>query len=542
MKKIFAFVVFILASTIVPLNAQDEGQKIRVWQGGAQLGAFGKYGGSLSSSNPSFSFTVTDDSTTVPNLACPGNPCGWYKGFWILGDGNYKKYADDNVNLDVASKSLTNYTYAKNGSYMPVVYLTEKYHNDNPPEEGRATITVTGIGTPASGTELTKRLSNSPTRTIDIDYMHGLRKGYPMPFVVSYRKVEPATKVLFFYNSLKTGTALSALAPSPLLDYQITEFPDYFFSNASTGIYSNLPNSQGSYMTSYGNTVLNTLAGKFKNCISYDVSNPSSIPSGFEELRLFPVLKTKDLADLPGGSIPTDSVSFLVVLLGSQTISTTDPAYNSLYSTALSLLGSSISSNLSVSNSEYIRGIAVQNFQMGTSHDPNHLKVKRIEDLGNQKFSVFFELRICNSSEMAETQPTLIFKDLSEGKFTMKPVLNAINTNVSINWVKTTPWTVTLNNYQISGAPPGMESCSDLEFSIETDQVGIDLLKDQRKVLEVCVEFSAGKGDCSDNESYIEMADSSIGGSNRNWIWLSLITLLLLSGLAYVTTKKKLLG
>jgi len=144
------------------------GQHIRVWQGGSQLGAFDQYGGTVSSYDPTFSFTVTDDSITVPDLPCPGSPCGWYKGFWILGDGNYKKYADDNDNLDAASKALDNYTYAKSGTYIPVVYLTEKYNNDDPPEAARATIKL-NMGSSTSGVEITKRIAASPTRNIDIE-------------------------------------------------------------------------------------------------------------------------------------------------------------------------------------------------------------------------------------------------------------------------------------------------------------------------------------------------------------------------------------
>ena len=214
-KTLLSLALFLTPFLIFKSIAQpgETGQRMQIAQGRTVLGTFGANGVAAESGNANpvsvidatpLTFEALDATIpSVGNRLCQGvnnGECGWYKAFWIFGDGNYMKFPDDISTLDAASRSVVGYRYFQQGSYKPVVYLTEKYHNSKPPEAARAQINIAESGASGTPIEPTVRLANLTDRKVDIDFNHNPRPGYPMNFVLSYRRSEPVTTLLFYYN------------------------------------------------------------------------------------------------------------------------------------------------------------------------------------------------------------------------------------------------------------------------------------------------------------------------------------------------------
>jgi hypothetical protein len=532
--------------TVLPLGLlywsamAQGGQTLKIMQNGAELRpAAGNI--TVTSPNPLNLLVLDANPATVPNAPCNSEldqACGWYKGFWMFGDGNYLKFEDNVRTLDAASRNIPSYNYGRNGVYQPVVYLTEKYSNDEPPEAARATVVVNRTNPSGVITEPTRRLAGNPARKIDIDYNHAPRVEYPMNFVLSYRQGDPAEQVLFYYNAIQTGNALSTISPVSLMNYTASESAIYHTSAFVPSPYDNLPSGAGGPAPVYFGTILQGLNSKFNNLLSYNVRGPVGVfTENLTELRVFPVLTTKKLTDMPDGKIPVSPAIFLAIILGTDSLSTAEMTDLKLYNLATQLLGPNLPTNLRISpNSNlYIRGIQVMNLQVARSHDPNSLTVTAINDLGNGKFRVSFRMIICNEGVVAENNPSLTFNDLTGGKYAERPVFVAINGVTPEITPDGAPWKVNLPGFQISGTPTQYKpSCRSLLFTIDTDADGVQrLYQEDPRALEICVEFSEGAGDCSKNEplladefkdangKYPPLPDTGGGCADCDWwVWL----------------------
>lgn len=507
-------------------QAQDTGQKIRISQGRTVLGTYGVTGAATTAESPA-SVSINDATgitfesldaipNTVGNRLCSGvtdGNCGWYKAFWIFGDGNYKNFPNNVLALDAPSRTIPNYRYGAAGTYNPVVYLTEKYHNTRPPEEARATINVGGSAPSGTYTEITQRLPIASTsdRKLDIDFNHTPRVDYPMNFVLSYRKLESATNVLFYYNSLISNN-YSSYTPTDLFTFKQNEATSYQGSGYAPQVESALGVGRigsASATNSGGGSILDALNSKFKSRLIYNVSDfKQPFPEAMTEFRVFPVMQTLPLASMPTNllteSPTTRFPAFAAILVGTDSVSQNDPSYGRLIKTALSLFGNITSLKLSPNSQLYVRGIEVLNLKMETSHDPNSLIVTKVEPINANRFKVTFKLTICNKGIGTESSPQLFFNDLTGGKFSAKPQLGPVP-DATVTWSGGSAgnaWAALLDGFDIPGVPEDHDpSCRELSFSIETDAVGLArLYQEDPRALEVCVEFSLGQGECSKNE------------------------------------------
>jgi len=518
-------------------NAQDGGQRLRISQGSAHLGTYGVNGipDNTTTSPPTLSIsTLTGlkfeslDSTTqtVGNSYCAdsddGN-CGWYKASWIFGDGNYLFFPDNNTTMDLASKTINFYRYASNGQFGPVVYLTEKYHNKRPPQDARSVINVNyppDTNVPPYR-ELTRRLDNN--RRIDIDYNHEPRVDYPFNMVLSYRKNEPVTTVYYYYNSLYNSQSYN-FTSTRLVRYVKTEETNYQKGRMPVSVDDAglLRNENRSFMPSgnFGSegNLLDLLIPRFESRLVYNVSGIlKDFPNGLTELRVFPVFEVLPLAEMPPGLL-TDTLvkrgpAFAAIIVGSDSLSGNE--FQGLLTTANFLFGTTLNSlQLGPNDPRYIRGIQFLNVEMKASHDPNNLVVTNIDTLASGQFNVTFKLRVCNEGMGMEHSPTLTFKDLTNGPYGSKPVLDATTfedtPGIDTSWKFIgNHWEVNLEGFTIVGLAPKMiageehfvPSCRKIVFSILTDEAGVRrLYQDSPRALNVCVTFSAGAGDCSENE------------------------------------------
>jgi hypothetical protein len=412
--------------------------------------------------------------------------------------------------MDVNSHQAT-YTYAKKSTYEPVIYLTERYHNDKRPDAARAAINLNGSTAPNAPAVDSPVLLNPVSKRAAIDYNHDMRTEYPTVFVLSHANDVLTNRVLFFYNALEENGVLN---PSEVMSYEKTEVPAYFNRGVDAGpIYNNL--TTGNFATTYPSNVFRLLGEQYGNCKEYNL-NPylnNDLTGGLNEIRLFPVMTT---AAFQPGRIPTASTVLLSVVLGEKPLQS--DALNTVRAQLQALFPEDqqpdISDNLQVSigngqeiASMYIVSVAQQKLSVLASHDPNNLFVTKIDTLPNGKYKAYFSLRICNQGEMTETSPMISFQDLTGGHYANQPVLLDPMTNVTVQWrMETGTHSVTLDHFDINGVPPNYQPrCRFLHFSIETDQVGVEqLYKESPKALRTCVFFSGATNetatDCSEND------------------------------------------
>ncbi|MBL7828006.1 MAG: hypothetical protein JNJ57_15355 [Saprospiraceae bacterium] len=541
-KTLFLSVFFCFFSLSI-LSAQG-GQRLNIQQGEITLAELNATGGDVNIVNPgALKFTSKDAVTsTIPNQQCDGRlnqNCGWYKGFWIFGDGNYQKFEDDNSGMDVRSLNIRSYDYGRNGTFKPVVYLTEKYHNENPPEAARATLNINQAAPSGVITEITRNLTAD--QRLHIDYNHKPRVKYPVNFVLSYKNEGSAAHVLFYYNGLSTGV------PSDLMTYGTSEKPAYFPDNY--GPFNNSPDPSGAFNPAMSLTqgILAPLSARYRDVLAYNVRETlGAYTEGFTELRVFPVMNVKALNQLPNGRTPESPASFTAVLVGSSPLESNDPAYSKLMVKVKTLLGPDVPDNLSIggqSNALFIRDIQTIELPLLESHDPNSLTVTDIRDMGNGKYRVYFRMIVCNQGEAPELQPSLNFYDLTGGHYAEKPILMGLS-DIARIWSVAAPWKVTLNNFQISGSwDAGHPSCRELFFNMVTDLDGVQrLYQNNPRALRVCVDFSNGAGECSENDPLPQRAYQDDAGNykkdefsekettdtNSWWLWAFLFILLLL--------------
>jgi hypothetical protein len=343
---------------------------------------------------------------------------------------------------------------------------------------------------------------------VDIDYNHTPRAGYPINFVLSYRRSEPTTTALFYYNSL-SDAGFGTFTPTSLLKYKASELTAYQNTAFVPQVVENLAVGGAPPFVFGGASLLDAMNTKFKSRLLYNTANPIGLfTEGVTELRVFPVLETFKMIDLPGQALPpaTSPACFACILVGPDSVSISDPARGRMLKFAQTLFGNNFTGSFRLGpNSQlYIKGIELLNLTLDASHDPNGLVVTDIRDLGNGKFQVSFRLMICNKGSGNETNPTLTFNDLTGGHYTAQPQFIDLTGTAPV-WSGGTPgmsWSANLPGFQITGVPPEYEpSCREISFTMETDAAGVArLYDDSPRAVEVCVKFSAGDGECNPND------------------------------------------
>ncbi len=533
-------------------TGENTGQQIILTKNGLPVGVGGENGQIVplpAQNDPAFTFTLNDPKKTVPNNNCKDatcNECGWYKAFWIFGDGNYKKYDDDIAHMDSASYNAR-YVYAKReqqATYVPVMYLTERYHNDKKPGSARIAIPINASSTMTTVAD-SPVLLNATNKRAAIDFNHEMRNKYPTTFVLSHLNNDEVTRVLFYYNGLNKD---GEYTPQHIMDYDKAEVPAYFDPRVDGIDPYDLTSSADPYFGRFDGRFFSRLGQKFGSCkeYSYDFDMNTDLTAGRNEIRLFPVMNTIAFGE---GKIPEQPAFFASVVLGRKplqgdSLASVRALVESLFTANDSL---NIGDNLQVTigsdndpSQEYIRGIATQSLAILASHDPNNLFVTKIDTLGNGRFNVSFSMRICNEGQMDELSPDLIFTDLTGGHYAGMPLLLDIPSTVTVTSRSDVEgYHFKLDKFRIRGVPLNYEPrCEFVHFSMETDQVGVErLYQDSPRALKVCVVFSGsagGKPDCSDNDILrpgdLKNTTSTDGGNNDCWLlfFLALIVLILI--------------
>lgn len=538
---------FFYAQNCPPDNGRDAGQQLKVKHRGVSLGtgtasSLATISGNI---NAPFQFELFDRDTTVPNNDCRDtlcNVCGWYKGFWIFGDGNFIKYGNDISHMDTASLKAS-YKYSRTGTYQPVVYLTERYHNDQKPDAARIQINVTGTpATPATDSPVLL----AANETAEIVYNHELRKEFPTVFVLSQKKQPAVSRVLFFYNALFSAED-NTTRPRQLMTFDKTEVPAYLRAALNEPLPYNLRNPD--FFNRFNAPFFTYWGNQFGNCKEYGIDSgkiDKDQTNGLNELRLFPVM---NVDDFPPNQVPTLPGRVVSVVLGYQPLS--GEALRQLRDQLYTLIPDSIDlgddlkvydivsdGNDGQGTAEYIIGIADQKIPVVASHDPNNLFITKIDTLTGGRYNVSFSLRICNQGENTEENPSIAFHDLTGGHYSAQPQLIDLPNDVTVTWFTTgRSDSVSLAGFSINGVPVNYApKCRFVHFSIETDQTGVDWLKkEDPRALEVCVTFSGATGgqDCSVND-VLKDGDLNnhreIPKSNDCWIlfFLALIVLILI--------------
>lgn len=562
---LFCAPCFLYAQNCPPNKVyEDDGQEIVVSQRlpntpdvrGNELGLKGSPGGTVSRNNAKFTFLFDDAKITVPNNDCRNSECkvcGWYKSFWVFGDGNYQKFENDVSHMDVASHRVE-HTYAKLGTYSPAVYSTERYHNDERPKAARIKLQVTG-GTPDSpSSDNPVRLPDPDSKRADIDHNHEIRKAYPTVFALSHLKSDNITRTLFFYNSTWDE---GVFTPTKLAKPDGLEIPAYY--RPERGFETNYDTTfNEEFRSKYNYGVLSQLSSKFLSCLEYDYragNIDTTLITHLNEMRMFPVLLTEDF---PKDKVPKGNAIFASFELGDTPLSGT--ALENVRAEIMSLFAPDVSVNLGQSlavtigdpefedtQTEYIKGVSFRLIPVLVSHDPNNLFVTKINDLKNGKYRVFFSMRICNEGEGQETRPSLVFRDLSGGNYATRPELIDLPDSVTATWHKLNGRldSLVLDGFIIRGVPrPYEPRCEFVNFYIDTDLAGVEkLYVNDPRVLKVCVTFSGASGgvECSDNDvlqsgelqnpdrTYPVVGEEN-GGDNNCWIlfFLALLVFILI--------------
>ena len=428
---------------------------------------------------------------------------GWYKAFWIFGDGTYWKPADDQQNLDVLSHTAThNYAHTKT-NYPASVYLTERYSNDNPPPNNRVIITPNDNTISPDPDPNSDELNGG--RLIRLNYNHNPRPGYPFVLPITFSQKIGATRVYLFYNGFADATNGAASSAHTWIGFaNEANWPVYFRPKQGATTVSEVDVST---FASGRPTYLAGLAARFTHCLQFDLSDDAMsmvddvFPPDMGGLRVFPELTTAMPPPAATGLPITSMVFAAVVINGTGINADTDPKTVTRVSNLSKVIFGNDTglpaSNYEIGSDEFIADIDTLHLRIVASHDPNQLKIKHIYDLGDGKRRVDFSLQICNEGSIEEPRPTMFIKDLTAGQFTELRFLEK-PTPTSTDLAPTSSpheWKAILHGFEIPAVPtPYAPACRTVEFSATTTDAGIATLtvRDPR-ALRACVNFSLGE-------------------------------------------------
>lgn len=354
-------------------------------------------------------------------------PGARYKAFWMFGDGNMAYYPHQSYEQDL--NSLTQpYTYSQNGLYKVEALLTEKKSNTLPPARTIRDVRVQNAS-PGTGTPFYERITNEDDKTADILPSDSMRPhNYLTAFAVSAPKDPENTGIYFFYNSKIGGAGIDA---AHVHDLEGLVLPHY---NTTTGLTeqltANLNNSMGQLLRrTYQNYVF----------VPIEPAQLANMPNGFDEYRIFPILKTiwtdslrtcRFLAVVVGGSPASVDQFRREVEVKGQTPSDittggffTQNKYDALQALVEGIFKGNLNLNTAIldANSQdssfYIRGMYYTEVPMIGSSDPNELEVLSICPLSDGKYRVKMRMQVCNRGTLPELTVPIRLIDHTGGQF-----------------------------------------------------------------------------------------------------------------------------
>lgn len=519
-------------------------------------------------SSPGFSNNLVDfrlaDITAGLDMAVPAGVEPRYKAFWIFGDGNFKHHPS---NLEPAGDLLTlredDYGFPPIGAdYITEVVLTEKKSNTTPPPAIHREVSIPQLSLkegPTYATPAPFRYQIYGPKTMDIFNSELNRPFYPTAFVVSAPKNDPQiNKMMFFFNSMRigeTGSFGRGIIHDPVNDFSI-RLPNFLEPQTPAIIETTtLPGSN--YSTEFQNGVSN-----FLHFIEVDVpaTSRSNMPSGFTEIRFFPVLKTawdevwvqdNDNDGKPDNPLPY--ARYLSLSLGPEPLytandSTDSPEFNTFSSQVKEIFGASFALPFQVSSDPtlYLRGIDTLDVRMVASIDPNGIQVLSVCPTGKDRYQVRLKLEVCNEGYMPESDIKFYLTDhsklLSAPNFSANPLITTLP-YIPNQYHWGYDWNIHLEAVPNPEEPkPAVhpKTCEQTEFMVETNWAGVQALIDG-KALQLCVKFSLGKPVCTFNSpvssrEYCPDAGYRCGDCPKtvspeyccNWIFYGLILLILI--------------
>lgn len=426
---------------------------------------------------------------------------GWYKAFWIFGDGTYWKPADDVQNQDVLSHTVT-HNYARAGANYPSsVYLTERYSNDQPPPNNRVIITPNDNTITPDPDPNANELNGG--RLIRLNFNHTPRPGYPFVLPITFSEKVGATRLYLFYNGFADAANGAVGAAHDWIDFaNEVNWPIYFQLVQNATAVSEV--DVNTFLVGRP-TYLAGLANRFTHCLQFDLTNGAMtidkalFPPSMGGLRVFPEMKTA-MPPTNATGLPITPLVFAAVLVNADDNgpgASTRARVNDLSSAVFGAGTALAASNFEVADGEFVADMDTIHLKISASHDPNQLTVKNIYDMGNGKRRVDFSLKICNEGSIEEPRPTVFVTDLTGGKFTEIKFLTPA-TPTSTEFAPTGnphEWKAVLHNFQIPAVPrPYEPACRTVEFSATTTDAGIATLTERDpRAMRACVNFSLGE-------------------------------------------------
>lgn len=372
-------------------------------------------------------FRVFSDPPPAAN-ALSNFPGARYKAFWMFGDGNMRYYphADYEADLNTLTEE---YTYQQNGTYRVEALLTEKKSNTLPPARTIREVQIQNATPETNNTSFYKRISDGDDKTADILPSDSMRPhNYLTAFAVSAPKDPENTGIYFFYNSKIGGNGGDAALLHTLEDLVL---PHY---NATTGLTEQLT-------ASLNNSMGHILGRTYRNYVFVPIqpAHLANMPDGFDEYRIFPVLKT----------IWTDSLRtcrFLAVVVGGRPASVdqfrrekdvngqmpsdittegffTQGKYDALQALVEEIFKGNLKLDAAIldantqDSSFYIRGMFYTEVPMIGSSDPNELEVLSICPLADGKYRVKMRMQVCNRGTIPEDSVPIRIIDHTRGQF-----------------------------------------------------------------------------------------------------------------------------
>lgn len=324
----------------------------------------------------------TQNQTLYPDRRAPYKKAS-YSTFWIFPDGNFN-YLDFERNATTLINTAVRVGDGKDSIYC---FLTEKYINTDPPEDG--VFGITGI----NSTTLLPEDNNS-RQQLNLYQNNDPRPKYNMVVAMSYNKNSGAEDLYLFYNNVgvdREGYELFGTKPRNILSA-------YYRQDG------NIMNITPSYPAHFHPL------GNYKNAVHYQLTtlNMAGPPAQINRKRIFSVLNT--LASDGNSNYPYGQYANLLgILTGKQPVSLSDLEVGLAEYLGI---GTFTGSTIKLADNLYLLGIDTLRSPVAETHDPNELRLIKICH-GKDSLVIDYELEICNDYPLPESNIDLTFTGIN---------------------------------------------------------------------------------------------------------------------------------
>lgn len=324
----------------------------------------------------------TQNQTLYPDRRAPYKQAS-YSTFWIFPDGNFN-YLDFERNATTLINTAVRVGNGKDSIYC---FLTEKYINTDPPEDG--VFGITGI----NSTNLSPEDNNS-RQQLNLYHNNEPRPKYNMVVAMSYNKNSSAEDLYLFYNNVgvgREGYDLFGTKPRNILS-------SYYRQDG------NILNITPSYPAHFHPL------GNYKNAVHYELTTLKNTDplAGINRKRIFSVLNTSDAggkSNYPYGQY----ANLLGILTGKQPGSLSDLEVGLADYLGI---GTFTGGAVKLADNLYLLGIDTLRPPVVETHDPNELRLIKICH-DKDSLVIDYELEICNDYPFPESDIDLTFSGIN---------------------------------------------------------------------------------------------------------------------------------